>query len=130
MSGSGVSAPPEWLCTTNAPPAGGKDCKPRTSARNHRLTIGPTTFVKSSLKAGSHLAISELPISLPLMPSPAVCALCLGAMLMSPLNDFVMSCSFSDQIAANHNGSIADQDPHESLAIDLSGGQHGQVVLG
>src|SRR5271165_6643568 len=81
MSGSGVSAPPEWLCTTNAPPAGGKDCKPRTSARNHRLTIGPTTFVNSSLKAGSHLAISELSISLRLMPSPAVCALCLGGLL-------------------------------------------------
>ncbi len=35
------------------PPAGGKDCYPRTLARNHRLTSGVTTLISSSMKPGS-----------------------------------------------------------------------------
>ncbi len=47
----------------------------------------------------------------------------------TPLDDFVCHAR-SDQIAVNHDGSIAGQDPHESLAVDFAGGKHGQLVLG
>jgi hypothetical protein len=50
--------------------AGGMDSKPRTSTRNHRLMMGPTSFFACAVKAGSHLASSEASSSLSLMMLP------------------------------------------------------------
>ena len=70
MFQSGGNIPPEWFDTTNAPPADGKDSKPRTSARNHRFTTGVITLITRLVKAGSHLAISVVSTSLPLTAFP------------------------------------------------------------
>ena len=70
MFQSGGSTPPEWFDTTNAPPADGKDSKPRTSARDHRFTTGVITVITRLVKAGSHVAISVVSISLPLRAFP------------------------------------------------------------
>src|SRR5208337_2924388 len=60
--------PPEWSDTTNAPPAGGMLSRFRTSARYHRLTSGPTAFLICSVNAGSHLRVSRLSATAPVMP--------------------------------------------------------------
>ena len=77
--------PPEWLDTNNAPPVGGKVSKPRTSGRNHRLITGVTALIRSSVKVGSHFAISGCAIrpqpTLPLrvrVPSSSPFHRCLG----------------------------------------------------
>lgn len=70
MLQSGGSTPPEWLDTTKAPPTDGKDSKPRTCARNHRVTTGVITLIIRLVKAGSHLAISGFSVSLLLTAVP------------------------------------------------------------
>src|SRR6516225_10041504 len=60
--------PPEWLDTTSAPPVDGTLSTFRTSARCHRLIIGPAVSITCFVNAGSHLAISWVSDAASLMP--------------------------------------------------------------